>query len=62
MWVNQKRLQRNSLQNTDTSLNNQIFDELKTDDELYVYKKKLAKEILQLQADSFYKSQQKIVG
>ena len=55
-------MQRNALQNTDTSLNNQIFDELKTDDDLYVYKKKLAKEILQLQADSFYKSQQKIVG
>jgi len=47
---------------TDSILNQSIYNELADEDELYAYKKQKAREIMQMQADAFYKSQQKIVG
>lgn len=61
-WVTQKENQRNKIVSTDYSLNEAIYNELAEEDELYNYKKQKAKEILQLQADAFYKSQKRIVG
>jgi hypothetical protein len=61
-WVSQKVNQRKNVLNTDTVLNNTIYNELADEDELYNYKKQKAREILQFQADAFYKSQKKIVS
>lgn len=61
-WLMQKEKQRNQLLKTDNLLNEVIYNELADEDELYKYKKQKAREILQFQADAFYKSQKNIVG
>jgi len=61
-WVAQKVNQRENVLNTDTVLNNAIYNDLADEEELYNYKKQKAREILQFQADAFHKSQKKIVG
>ncbi len=61
-WVSQKENQRNKVVSADTKLNEVIYSELSKEEELYNYKKQKAREILQMQADAFHKSQQKIVS
>ena len=61
-WVTQKENQRTKVLETDTALNEAIYNELTEEKELYNYKKQKAREILQFQADAFYKSQKNIVG
>ena len=61
-WVTQKENQRQNVLNTDYTLNEAIYNELSEEEELYNYKKKKAREILQIQADAFHKSQKRIVG
>lgn len=61
-WVTQKENQRTNVVNTDSELNKVIYNELSKEETLYNYKKQKAREILQMQADAFYKSQQKIIG
>ena len=61
-WVAQKVNQRENVLNTDTILNTAIYNELTDEEEIYNYKKQKAREILQFQADAFYKSQKKIIG
>ena len=60
-WVAQKVHQRDKVLATDTSLNEKIYNDIADEDELYTYKKKKAREIMQIQADAFYKSQKRIV-
>ena len=61
-WVAQKVNQRENILSTDSILNETIYNELVDEEELYNYKKKKAQEIMQFQADAFYKSQKKVVG
>ena len=61
-WVTQKENQRKQVVFADTKLNEEIYSELSKEEELYNYKKQKGREILQLQADAFHKSQQKIIG
>jgi hypothetical protein len=61
-WVAQKENQREKVLATDGVLNQNIYNELADEDELYAYKKQKAREIMQMQADAFYKSQKKIVS
>jgi len=61
-WVTQKVSQRENVLKTDTVLNEDIYNELADEEELYNYKRQKAREIMQYQADAFYKSQKKIVG
>ena len=61
-WVSQKENQRANVLNTDTILNEAIYNELADEEELYTYKKQKARKILQFQADAFHKSQKRIVG
>ena len=62
VWVTQKEQQRSKILSTDTALNDAIYNELAEEEELYNYKKQKARELMQLQADAFYKSQKKIIG
>lgn len=60
-WVEQKVHQRNQVLKTDMQLNEEIYSDLTEEEELYNYKRKKARELLQQQADSFHASQQKII-
>ena len=62
IWVQQKENQREKLLNTDAALNEAIYNELADEKELYNYKKQIAREILQFQADAFHSAQKKVVG
>ncbi|WP_089380995.1 DUF4407 domain-containing protein [Lutibacter agarilyticus] len=61
-WLTQKEKQRSLVLKTDNLLNETIYNELADETELYAYKKQKAREILQLQADAFYKSQKNIIS
>ena len=49
-WVTQKVAQRKLLMSTDGEINQDIYEDLKSEEELYNYKKKKAEEVLRLQA------------
>lgn len=52
--VLQNKYQREAMLKTDYTINDRIYSDIEFEDELYNYKRK-AREILQLQADAFYK-------
>ncbi|WP_431133768.1 DUF4407 domain-containing protein [Psychroserpens mesophilus] len=56
-WVEQKVSERKTLLKTDQTLNNKIYSDIAEEDELYAYKRKKARELMQLQADAFFKHQ-----
>ncbi|WP_120200334.1 DUF4407 domain-containing protein [Ichthyenterobacterium magnum] len=56
-WVDQKVYERQVLLQTDRTLNNKIYNDIAEEDELYNYKRKKARELMQLQADAFFKHQ-----
>ncbi|OUR98378.1 hypothetical protein A9Q86_15130 [Flavobacteriales bacterium 33_180_T64] len=56
-WVEQKVNERKILFQTDQALNNRIYNDIAEEDELYAYKRKKARELMQLQADAFFKHQ-----
>ncbi|WP_437823711.1 DUF4407 domain-containing protein [Tenacibaculum mesophilum] len=60
-WIQQQVHQREAILHTDIDLNNKIYSDLKTEEELYNYKQKMARNLMKLQADSFYKNQQNIL-
>lgn len=56
-WVEQKVYERKVLLKTDQELNNRIYTDIAEEDELYTYKRNKARELMQLQADAFFKHQ-----
>ena len=52
-WVTQKVEQRKLLLSTDGAINEKVYADIKSEEELYRYKKEKAEELLRLQADSF---------
>lgn len=56
-WVEQKVNERKVLSQTDMAINNKIYTDIAEEDELYNYKRKKARELMQLQADAFFKHQ-----
>jgi len=61
-WVLQKVNQRKEMLQTDMLLNEKIYADISEEEELYNYKRKMARELMQQQADAFHKGQQKIIG
>jgi len=58
--VVEQRVQERKLSvKADFKINDKIYTDLSEDDELYQYKRKNARALMQLQADAFYKQQQK---
>ena len=55
--VLQNKNQREAMLKTDHAINDRIYRDIENEDELYTYKRKKAREIMQLQADAFYKKQ-----
>ncbi|MEW4923788.1 DUF4407 domain-containing protein [Algibacter sp. 2305UL17-15] len=53
----QNKNQRVALVDTENTINDKVYTNIENDDELYAYKHKKARELMQLQADAFYKKQ-----
>ncbi len=60
-WSAQQAQQRKMILQTDISINNRVYGDIAEEDELYEYKRKKARELMQLQANAFYKKQQGII-
>lgn len=60
-WTSQQVYQRNVMLETDHIINDKVYKDLSEEEELYNYKRKKARELMQLQADAFYKNQQKVL-
>ncbi len=60
-WIQQQVQQREAILQTDIDINNKVYSDLKTEEELYNYKQKMASNLLKLQADTFYKNEQNIL-
>lgn len=60
-WVKRNVEERNILLKTDINLNNKVYSNIAEEEELYQYKHKKARELMQLQADAFFKKQQNIL-
>ena len=60
-WIKQQVQQREAILKTDIDINNKVYSDLKTEEELYNYKQKMARNLMKLQADTFYKNQQDIL-
>ncbi len=59
--VLQNKNQREAMLKTDYAINDRIYSDIEKEDELYNYKRKKARELMQLQADAFYKKQKNIL-
>ena len=60
-WVTQKANQRKNLIDADNVVNDKVYGDLAQEDELYNYKKKMARDLMQKQQDAFYKKQSKLL-
>jgi len=60
-WIQQQVCQREELLKADIIINKKVYEDLQTEEELYSYKQKMAKDLFKLQSDSFYKKQQKML-
>lgn len=56
-WVEQKEAQRKVVLQTDFDINDRVYGDLSEEEELYAYKKKIAREMMKKQQDAFYKRQ-----
>lgn len=61
-WNQQQAHQREVILQTDMQINNRVYEDIADEQELYNYKRKKAREIMELQADSFYKKQKSILN
>ncbi len=61
-WKEQLAHQRNALLQTDSEVNNRVYADIAEEEEIYQYKRQKARELMQLQADAFYKKQKRILG
>ena len=60
-WVTQKEDKRKKMLQAEFALNDKIYNDLTEEEELYTYKRKTAREIMQLQADAFYNQQKRLL-
>ncbi|MCA0152048.1 DUF4407 domain-containing protein [Winogradskyella vincentii] len=56
-WTMQKVAERKLLLKTDNDINNRVYTEIADEEEVMNYKRKKARELMQLQADAFFKNQ-----
>ncbi|WP_405608204.1 DUF4407 domain-containing protein [Polaribacter sp. Asnod1-A03] len=60
-WVKQQVNQREEMLKADISINKKVYEDISTEEEIYAYKQKMARNLMKLQADSFYNKQQKML-
>jgi hypothetical protein len=61
-WVTQQKQQQSVMIIADRELNNRVYADIADEEELYNYKKKTARQLMQKQADAFYEKQKGILG
>lgn len=59
--VLQNKSQREAMLKTDRAINDRIYSDIENEEELYTYKRKKARELIQLQADAFFKHQKNVL-
>lgn len=59
--VLQNKKAREAMLKIDYAINDKIYTDLENEDELYNYKRKKARELMQLQADAFFKQQKNVL-
>ncbi len=59
--VAQNKTQRALMLKTDNTINDRIYTDIEQEEDLYAYKRKIAKELMQIQADAFFKNQKKVL-
>ena len=60
-WVQQQVQQREEMLKADILINKKVYKDIAEEEDLYAYKQKMARNLMKLQADSFYKKQQKML-
>jgi len=60
-WAEQKKYQQNAVLNADHAINDRVYGDIAEEEELYAYKKKMARELMKKQQDAFYKKQTRIL-
>jgi len=60
-WTMQKVQERKLLLKTDNDVNNKVYTEIADEEEVANYKRKKARELMQLQADAFFKNQKGVL-
>ncbi len=60
-WVQQQVHQREQMLKADIIIDTKVYKDISEEEELYTYKQKIARDLMKLQADSFYKKQQKML-
>jgi len=60
-WVEQQKAQRDILVTTDREINNRVYADIAEEQEVYDYKRKIARELMQDQANAFYKKQKRVL-
>ena len=60
-WTMQKVAERKLLLKTDNDVNNKVYNDIADEEDVIAYKHKKARELMQLQADAFFKNQKDIL-
>ncbi|MBT8267086.1 MAG: DUF4407 domain-containing protein [Bacteroidia bacterium] len=60
-WAAQNVSQRKAVLDTDNLVNDRVYGDISEEEELYAYKKKIARELLKKQQEAFYNKQTKIL-
>ncbi len=59
--ITTKEKEVNELYNSDVIINEKVYSDIQEDEDTYAYKRQKAKELMQKQADAFYKKQSKLL-
>lgn len=60
-WAEQQEYQRKAVLNTDNTINDRVYGDIAEEEELYAYKKKIARDLMKKQQEAFYKKQTKFL-
>ncbi len=60
-WVKQQVQQREKMLQTDILVSKKVYDTIADEEELFTYKQTIARDLMKLQTDSFYKKQQQML-
>ncbi|MCO4820448.1 MAG: DUF4407 domain-containing protein [Flavobacteriaceae bacterium] len=60
-WATQQDYQRQSIVSTDNVLNDKVYGDLAEEEDLYAYKRKIARDLMKKQQDAFYNRQSKFL-
>ena len=60
-WVHQQVQQREKMLQADILVSKKVYEDIADEEELYVYKQKMARDLMKLQADAFYQKQQSML-